>query len=177
MPRTISSVLMATLLMGQVTTRTGAQEPKCAATAIELDPDPNSAESRRALIAAAALLPSCPARISVMDVTGAASGARARALTLDAFTVPGNGWIYVVQQSELLRRARSGCKVYIAVLATVLWHEMAHLAGAEEREARRAEEQLWTTFIRRGLVDHLTGLRYLEGLRRRPDDRDSPPVP
>ena len=167
---------MAILLVGQVTTGAIAQESRCAATQIEIDPDPDSAESRKALVAAAALLPDCPARISVMDVTGAASGARARALTLDAFTVPGNEWIYVVQQSELLRRARTGSKVYIAVLAIVLWHEMAHLAGADEPEARRAEEQLWTTFIQHGLVDLLTGRRYLKGLRRRLD-RDSAPVP
>src|SRR5215204_1586850 len=111
-----------------------------------------------------------------MDVAGAASGARARALTLDAFTVPGNGWIYVVQQSELLRLARSGSKVHIAVLAIVLWHEMAHIAGAEEQQARLAEEQLWTTFIRDGIVDHLTGRVYPQGIRSRPEDRNATPV-
>jgi hypothetical protein len=175
--QTLASALTAILLVGQATTTAGAQEPRCAATEIELDPDPDGVETRKALVAAAALLPECPDRISVMDVTRAASGARARALTLDAFTVPGNDWIYVVQQSELLRRARRGAKVYIAVLAIVLWHEMAHLADADELEARRAEEQLWTTFIRRGLVDTVIGLQYLKGLRRRPDDRTFAPVP
>jgi hypothetical protein len=48
---------------------------------------------------------------------------------------------------------------------------MAHLSGAGEREARQAEEALWMRFVRDDLVDQLTGLRYLQALRRRPDDQ------
>jgi hypothetical protein len=91
-------------------------------------------------------------------------------LTLDAFTVPGNDVIYVVQQSQLLKGAHTGSALHRAILATVVWHEMAHLSGADERGARQAEEKLWMQFVRDGLVDQVTGLRYLQALKRRPDD-------
>jgi hypothetical protein len=57
------------------------------------------------------------------------------------------------------------------MLATVLWHEMTHLRGGNEQEARRAEEDLCRRFIREGRVDVLTGLRYLQALVGRPDDQ------
>jgi hypothetical protein len=97
--------------------------------------------------------------------------ARDYLLTLDAFTVKDNPVIYVVQQSELLKRARAGSALHRAMLATVLWHEMAHLGGADERAARRAEEDLWTRFVRDGVADQVTGLRYLQVLKKRPDDQ------
>ena len=141
------------------------------ATQLFADPCPDNAQDRVALLAAVALLPKAPARIAVMDVTQARSGVREHLLTLDAFTVKGNGVIYVVQQSDLLRRARTGSPVARAMLAVVLWHEMAHLTGADERDARIAEEGLWTRFLRDGLTDQVTGLRYLQALKNRPDDQ------
>jgi hypothetical protein len=59
------------------------------------------------------------------------------------------------------------------MLATVLWHEMAHLSGADERGGQ-AEERLWMQFVRDGLTDQMTGLRYLQALRRRPGDQRLP---
>jgi hypothetical protein len=47
---------------------------------------------------------------------------------------------------------------------------MAHLDGADERGARQAEEQLWTRFVRDGVSDQVTALRYLRALTKRPDD-------
>ncbi len=141
------------------------------ATQLFADPSPDNAQNRVALLAAVALLPKAPARIAVMDVTQARSGVRERLLTLDAFTVKGNGVIYVVQQSELLARARTGSDLALAILAVVLWHEMAHLSGEDERNARIAEETLWTRFVRDGLTDQVTGLRYLQALKNRPDDQ------
>jgi hypothetical protein len=44
---------------------------------------------------------------------------------------------------------------------------MAHLQGADEQAARRAEEALWTRFIRVGQVDQVTALRYLKALAER----------
>jgi hypothetical protein len=106
-------------------------------------------------------------------VTRARPGVREYLLTLDAFIVrePSSSAIYVVEQSELLRGARAGSKVHVAMLAAVLWHEMAHLAGADERGARQAEDELWTGFVRDGIVDHMTGLRYLGALKDRSDDQ------
>ena len=92
-------------------------------------------------------------------------------LTLDAFTVNGNSVIYVIQQSAVLKAARDGSTLFRAMLATILWHEMAHLAGEDEHGARKAEENLRQQFVRDGVTDQMTGLRYLEALRNRPDDQ------
>jgi hypothetical protein len=141
---------------------------------IVIGPIPERAEIRDALIGAISLLPRAPSRIVVMDVTTAKPGVRERLLTLDAFILKGHAEIYVVQQSEVLKRARTGTRVYHAMLAAVVWHEMAHLAGSDEQEARRAEEALWTSFVRNEVVDGLTGLRYLQALRKRPADHTLP---
>jgi hypothetical protein len=57
------------------------------------------------------------------------------------------------------------------MLATVIWHEMAHLDGADERGARKEEEALWMRFVRDGVADQVTALRYLQALKRRPDNQ------
>jgi hypothetical protein len=168
-----ATVMTAMLLGSLVTIEVGAQGAARVRTELVLPGGAESAETRRVLAAAVAMLPKGPPRIAVMDVSGARSEVRAHLLTLDAFVYKDNPWIYVVQQSDLLRRARTGCKVCIAMLATVLWHEMAHQDGADERGARQAEEELWTRFVRDGLTDSLTGLRYLQALKHRPDDQVS----
>jgi hypothetical protein len=132
---------------------------------------PAGAADRDALAAAVVLLPHSPFRVAVIDVTQNSPAVRAYLLTLDAFTVKGNSVIYVVQQSQLLQGARAGSTLHRAMLATVLWHEMAHLSGADEPGARQAEETLWMRFVRDGLADQVTGLRYLRALRKRPDDQ------
>lgn len=53
------------------------------------------------------------------------------------------------------------------MLAAVIWHEMAHTEGLDERGAREREETLWKQFVQRGLVDSSTGLAYLDELKRR----------
>ena len=92
-------------------------------------------------------------------------------LTLDAFVVKGSPVIYVVRQSALFRGAVDGSAVLTYALATVVWHEMAHSEGDDERGARKKEEELWTTFVRDQRVDHVTALRYLKALAMRPDDQ------
>jgi hypothetical protein len=69
----------------------------------------------------------------------------------------------------------SGDRFYEHVLASIIWHEMAHLDGADERGAQRAEEQLWTRFVRDGIFDQVTALRYLNALTKRPDHRLTAP--
>ena len=56
------------------------------------------------------------------------------------------------------------------MLATIIWHEMAHLSGADEHGARKAEQELWTRYVRDGVCDQMTALRYLRALAARPDD-------
>lgn len=168
--RNKSTTATVAVLLCLLATRAGAQGHD-RGTELIVDPGPDSAQDRATLMAAIALLPKAPARIAVMDVTQARASVREHLLTLDAFTVKGNGVIYVVQQSDLLRTARTGLPVARAMLAVVLWHEMAHLSGADERDARIAEEALWTRFLRDGLMDQVTGLRYLMALKKRPDDQ------
>ena len=168
--RRVWKAAIASVLVAFFTADSVASQTTGVPTDLVIEPMPESAEIRAALIAAVGMLPKAPMRIAVMDVAAARSGVREHLLTLDAFIVEGNAVIYVVQQSELLRRARTGARVYCAMLASVLWHEMAHLAGSDERAARRAEEDLWTRMVRDGVVDTQIGLRYLKELKRRPDD-------
>ena len=53
------------------------------------------------------------------------------------------------------------------MLAVIIWHEMAHTEGLDERHAQQREEDLWKEFMQRGLVDSAVGLTYLAELRRR----------
>jgi hypothetical protein len=161
---------MAGVLIALHSAEIGAGGPRTA-TDIIIPPIPERAEVQAALVAAIALLPQAPKRVAVMDVTGAKPGIKEHLLTLDAFILRDSSVIYVVQQSDLLQRARSGARTYCAMLAAVLWHEMSHLAGADERTARQAEEDLWTAMVRDGVVERRIGLRYLQALRKRPSDR------
>jgi hypothetical protein len=52
------------------------------------------------------------------------------------------------------------------MLAAVIWHEMAHLDGLGEAQARRREEELWTGFVATRTVETTFGLVYLAELRR-----------
>ena len=161
----------AVLLVLMVSARTMAAGASGPPTDIVTAQGAAGEAERKALAAAVALLPIAPLRIAVIDVTQNRPAIREHLLTLDAFTVPGNSVIYVVQQSELLKAACAGSALQRAMLATVLFHEMAHLSGADERTARQAEEKLWTRFVRDGLIDQVTGLRYLTALKHRPDDQ------
>jgi hypothetical protein len=115
------------------------------------------------------LLPRRPARVAVVDATRARPETRDLLLRLDAFVVRDSAVVYVVRQSALLRGAIAGSSIHVHALAAAIWHEMAHVAGADEREARLQEQVLWTSFIRDQRVDREYGLRYLSALERRPD--------
>ena len=109
--------------------------------------------------------------VSIIDADEARPEVRESLLKLDAFITKGGRIVYVVKQSAVLDAASRGSTVHECMLASIIWHEMAHINGADERGARRAEEQLWTQFDRDSAVDAMTGLRYLRALTRRPDDR------
>jgi hypothetical protein len=158
------------LMMSLLRTTAGAGDHP-PTTEIVTAASPGGAAARAAITAAVALLPKAPKVIAVIDITPAKPETRDRLRRLDAFTVEGNGVIYLVDGSELLRSAERGSVFHRAALAAVIWHEMAHLDGADERLARKAESTLWASFLRDGLIDELTGLRYLSALERRPDDR------
>jgi len=100
---------------------------------------PTAVADREAIAAAIAMLPKRPVRIALMDVSQNRPDVRDHLLTLDGFTVKGNGVIYLVQQGRILEGARRGSTLCRAMLAGVIWHEMAHLDGADERSAQLAE--------------------------------------
>jgi hypothetical protein len=160
-----ATVLLLTSLVGSTEAAAADRPTTDIATST-----PAGAAARDAVKAALALLPRAPTRIAVMDITTAKPEVRDRLRRLDAFTVQGNGVIYLVDGSELLRGAQKESAFHRAALAAVIWHEMAHLDGADERGARKAESTLWTSFVRDGLTDQLTALRYLNALEKRPDD-------
>jgi hypothetical protein len=139
---------------------------------------PESRPYDRAVAHAIAQLPKRPAQVAVIDANDAKPEVREKLLRLDAFTLRADAVtmdpskvVYLVKQSAVLQGAATGSELYEHVLASIIWHEMAHLDGADERGARRAEEQLWTRFVRDGIFDQVTALRYLNALAKRPDDQ------
>jgi hypothetical protein len=75
--------------------------------------------------------------------------------------------IYLRRQSPTVSAADFQGGPYLLMLAAVIWHEMAHTEGLDERQAQKREEDLWKQFVQRGLVDGSIGLTYLDELRRR----------
>jgi len=75
--------------------------------------------------------------------------------------------IYLRRQSPTMLAAEYSGGPYVLMLAVIIWHELADAEGLDERHAQEREEDLWTQFVQRGLVDSGVGLTYLDELRRR----------
>ena len=86
---------------------------------------------------------------------------------VEAFVNHGGRVIYLIRQGVNLQAALKGPGIFDYALATVIWHEMAHIDGADEVAAREAEEQLWTEFIVSQRVDRTRGMKYLDLLKKR----------
>jgi hypothetical protein len=126
-------------------------------------PDPYAETVKRAL----ELLPRQPAQVLVVDVTRSARAVDAHGRRVEAFVRHGENVVYLIAQGDTLQRGQKGAGVFDYVLATIIWHEMAHLAGAGEREAQRQEEDLWAQYVAARRVDTGRGLNYLALLRKR----------
>ena len=113
------------------------------------------------------LLPKQPAKILVVDATEAARAIEAPGRKVQAFVRHGENVVYLIAQGRTLRDAQNGSGMFDYVLAAVIWHEMAHLAGAGEREAQRQEEELWMQYVARGRVETNRGLNHLAVLNKR----------
>jgi hypothetical protein len=168
MHRRLLDSVLTVIVAGQATI-TAAKTPDWAWLIIA--DGPTATAERAALVRALRLLPGLPARLAVLDADDAQTAVRPTLLRLDAFVTTGSPVVYVVRQSPLLRGAVAGSSLHIHALAAVVWHEMAHVAGADEREARKREQALWTRFIRDQRVDPVIALRYLSALDNRPDDQ------
>jgi hypothetical protein len=114
-----------------------------------------------------ALLPKRPAGVAVINVEDAKPQDRPYLRQLQAFVLRRSNVVYLPMHSEVLKAALRGSRFHQYMLATVIWHEMAHLDGADEAHARRAEEELWTRFMLVGTVDRDAALGYLAMLKKR----------
>jgi hypothetical protein len=121
----------------------------------------------RAIARALELLPEPPAAVQVFNGDEASLEIRARIARLDAFIARGSRVVYVTKHSLVLQRASGGSVFHTYVLAAIIWHEMAHLAGADESTARQLEETLWTQFLLDNHLDRNMALAYQRILRNR----------
>jgi hypothetical protein len=112
------------------------------------------------------LLPRQPDRIVLVERDGRWRSRTGKA-NVEAFVTHGERVVYLVRQGVSLKAALKGPGIYDYVLATVIWHEMAHIDGADEAAAREAEEQLWMKFILAQRVDSKRGMSYLALLKQR----------
>jgi hypothetical protein len=85
----------------------------------------------------------------------------------EAFVNQGGQVVYLVRQGVTLQATLKGPGIFDYVLAIIIWHEMAHIDGADEATAQRAEEQLWAQFVLAQRVDPVRGIQYLALLKRR----------
>ena len=119
-------------------------------------------EDAAAIESALHLLSRRPEKVVVIDPDGATPEGRKILARSDAFITKGGHIVYVNRQSEVLKGARQGATLYVCMLASIIWHEMAHIDGADEEGAQRREEGLWKRFLVEGRVDRVTALRYLK---------------
>jgi hypothetical protein len=121
----------------------------------------------RTLRLALEVLPRRPERIIVVDADAITLALDKQTRDLDAFVPIGSRVIYLRRESATLIAAEYSGGPYPLMLAAVIWHEMAHAEGLDERQAQQREEDLWQQFVQRALVDSGVGLAYLYELQRR----------
>jgi hypothetical protein len=113
------------------------------------------------------LLPRQPERVIVVDMDRSTSLLRTKMAHTDAFVTTGLRIVYVRKQGATFQQALKGDAFFDHVLAVVIWHEMAHLDGADERTAQRVEEDLWSQYVVGRRVPTDRGMAYLALLRKR----------
>ena len=144
----------------------------CSTSAHAIPISPGAADSQRIVAAASEdataigralqLLSRRPEKVAVIDPDDATPQGRKILAKSDAFITEGGRIVYINRHSEVLTGARQGSSLYICMLASIIWHEMAHIDGADEHGAQRQEEGLWKRFLVEGRVDRVTALRYLK---------------
>jgi len=119
-----------------------------------------------AIARALRLLPRQPEKIVLVERPNA-TGLHEGKPNVEAFINHGGRVVYLVRQGGTLQGALKGRGIFDYALAAIIWHEMAHIDGADEPEAQRVEEQLWKEFILTRRVDSRQGMTYLALLRNR----------
>ena len=134
--------------------------------------DPACPDCDRVVSRVLELLPRKPREVVVIDLNDQPRAIRQQFDGVEGFVRDGDGRIFLTKQGSNFQNALNRVGIWDYALAITVWHEMAHLAGADEREAQRQEEQLWREFVVSGKVDASRGLAYLRLLRnRRANDR------
>jgi hypothetical protein len=113
------------------------------------------------------LLPKRPHKVLVVDAERAVPPIDAHGRRVEAFATRGDSTVYLIAQGDILQHALGGPSVFDYALAAIIWHEMAHLAGADERVAQQKEEALWKEYLLQHRVDTVRGLNYLALLQKR----------
>jgi hypothetical protein len=129
---------------------------------------------------ALALLPKRPKQIVVIDAEKTPLALRQRLERVEAFVMVGKPVVCLRMQGPILKRAHRSGGIFDYALAAIIWHEMAHISGADERRAQEQEEDLWQRFIVARQVNTSRALEYLVRLKARrdgggSDDREAPP--
>jgi hypothetical protein len=154
------------LLALPVVTVTGMSEPGVSAAA----PPTSTATCRecdQVVSRVLRLLPQLPEAIVVIDADRSSPALRQSIEHFQGFVTEGEGTVYLRKQAPIFQRALQGASVWDYALACTVWHEMAHIAGADERDAQRREEELCTRFLVSGKVEAGWGQSYLQQLRKR----------
>jgi hypothetical protein len=125
------------------------------------------AECDRVLARVQQLLPHRPNSVVVLDANRQPPSLRRHMEEAEGFITTGDDTVYLKKQGSTFQLALRGPGIADYALAIIIWHEMAHLAGADEREAQRQEENLWVQFIVQQRVDSRRGFQYLALLRKR----------
>jgi hypothetical protein len=90
-----------------------------------------------------------------------------RPRTVAAFVIEGEPMIYVNRDSWVFKCTAGGDRMCALLLAATICHEMAHVDGADEVTAQKAEEALWKRFMLAGYVSRAKGEAYLQEMLAR----------
>jgi hypothetical protein len=113
------------------------------------------------------LLPRQPVQVKVFDTDDTTELLKSKYAHVEGFVLDGNPAVFLRKQSSTFQHALAGPGIWDYALAITVWHEMAHLDGADERHAQEKEEELWRQFVVAGRVDTRRGMAYLALLRKR----------
>lgn len=128
---------------------------------------PDCPECDRVIARVERLLPRRPERIVVLDASRQPPALQRRVEEAEGFVTVGSTTVYLKKQGSTFQQALRSAGIADFALAIIVWHEMAHVAGADERGAQLQEEQLWRQFVLERRVDPARGLNYLTLLRNR----------
>lgn len=118
-------------------------------------------------VALATGLAGVPAHVQVKPIDPELAADPAALRPLDAFVVRETDGtlrqvIYLNARSEMVRMAADEPAPYAHLLAAVIHHELQHLAGATEADARRAEAAFVRACVDRGTLPRSWAGRYVE---------------